>query len=372
MTRATAQLRCKVPARRVYSAHLPKPGFVPRDLTKPLQNKPIPTADAAFANVLGDSLAIRAAIALASRVAEHPSTTVLLHGETGTGKELFTRGIHYAGPNAAEPFVAINCSAIPDNLIESELFGHERGAFTDARSQKRGLLELAGQGTVFLDEIGDLPLKVQPKLLRVLEDRRVRRLGGLQEYEVGCRIIVATNSDLSMAVAGGRFREDLFYRLSVFRIELPPLRMRLGDIEILAREFVRTISRDHGLPEKVISAEALALLRLHPWPGNIRELKNTLEHAVIVSDQPTILPEHIRLQRRAVVAGHAGLDQRLAVASIDVPPEGLTLGAAARELISITLRMAGFNHTRAASLLGISRPTLLAKIRLYGLEDQDQ
>lgn len=313
---------------------------------------------------------ILAAIGLARKVAEHPTTTVLLHGETGTGKELFSRGIHYAGTHATEPFVAVNCSAIPEHLVESELFGHERGAFTDARVRKVGLLELAGSGTLFLDEIEELPLQLQPKLLRVLEDRFVRRLGGVEEYAVNCRLIAASNVDLSIAVAAGQFRQDLFYRFNVFRIELPPLRMRPGDVDLLARTFVASLSREHGLAEKHISAEAMNVLRAHPWPGNIRELKNTIERAVIVSDDNTIEPHHILIQRRSTIPGTVDQLQQLA-GTIEVPVTGMSIGEAERQLIDLTLRITGSNHTHAARLLGITRPTLLSKIRQYGLEATD-
>jgi transcriptional regulator with PAS, ATPase and Fis domain len=330
----------------------------------------VPTSDSAFDHVVGESMAILAAVALARRVAAHPTTTVLLHGETGTGKELFCRGLHYAGPNAGEPFVAVNCSAIPDHLMESELFGHERGAFTDARVQKQGLLELAGHGTLFLDEVEELPLNLQPKLLRVLEDRRVRRLGGLQEYEVGCRIVAATNLDLSMAVAAGRFREDLFYRLSVFRLELPALRMRTGDTDVLARAFVEDLCREHALGPKRLTEDALAVLRAHAWPGNVRELKNTIERAVIISDTEWIEPRHIMIQRRFNVPAHVALQEPVA-GTIEVPVAGMKLSEIEVELIRITLRITDHNHTRAAKLLGISRPTLLHKIRENGLEQAD-
>jgi two-component system response regulator AtoC len=320
----------------------------------------------AFAAVLGESLAIRAAVALARRVAQHPGTTVLLHGETGTGKELFSRGIHYAGAQASEPYVAINCSAIPENLLESELFGHERGAFTDARNQKIGLLELAGQGTVFLDEIDELPFKVQPKLLRVLEERRVRRLGGLDEHAINCRVIAGTNSDMTAAVAAGRFREDLFYRLSVFRIELPALRMREDDIELLARNFVTAICAQHAIPRKLISSQAISLLRLHPWPGNVRELKNTMERAVIVADGAVIDANHITLQRRANVSAQQAAPSDSA-GTINIPAGGMTLDHVEREVIAATLRIAKGNRSHAARMLGISRPTLIRKIREHNL-----
>jgi two-component system, NtrC family, response regulator AtoC len=322
----------------------------------------------AFRSVIGESLALRQAVELALRVALHPGTTVLLTGETGTGKELFARGIHYAGGGGGEAFVAVNCSAIPSSLLESELFGHEKGAFTDAHTDKMGLLELAGGGTVFLDEISELPLELQPKLLRVLEEKRVRRLGGLEERPFACRVVVASNRDLGAAVAAGKFREDLFYRLNVFRIELPPLRQREQDVILLARHFLATICRDSELAPRTFSAEAELLLARQPWPGNVRELKNTVERAVILSDGDRIGAEHILVQRRShVPAAEAAALPPAGV--IAVPPEGLSLCTVERELIAITLRLTGNNQTRAARLLGISRPTVIRKIRKYGLAD---
>ncbi|HEX7119911.1 MAG TPA: sigma 54-interacting transcriptional regulator [Longimicrobiales bacterium] len=322
----------------------------------------------AFRNVLGRSPQIQRAIALGCRVAEHPGTTVLLHGETGTGKELFARGIHYASANGGDPFVAINCSAIPENLLESELFGHEKGAFTDAHTQKRGLLELAGRGTVFLDEIGELPPTLQPKLLRVLEEKRVRRLGGLEEQEIQCRVIAATNRDLSVSVAEGAFREDLYYRLNVFRIDLPPLRDRGRDIEEMAAHFVEAMCREQGIPPKTLSPDAIALLYAHDWRGNIRELKNAIERAIILSDGAVIAAEHILIQRRSNVPVSALTDEDDAVAAtIQVPRSGLTLEDAERQLLAVTLRLANHNHTLAARMLGVSRPTVIRKVRKYRL-----
>lgn len=326
-------------------------------------------AEFAFRNIMGESREIREAIALGCKVAEHPTTTVLLNGETGTGKELFARGIHYASANAGDPFVAINCSAIPDNLLESELFGHEPGAFTDARTQKRGLLELAGRGTVFLDEIGELPPILQPKLLRVLEEKRVRRLGGLDENEIHCRIIAATNRELSGPVAAGSFREDLYYRLNVFRIDLPPLRERGRDIELLAQHFVEAMCREHAQPTKRLASSVLSLLYSHRWRGNVRELKNTIERAIILSDGPVVGPEHVLIQQRAnVPASVLTTDEASLAGAIQVPRTGLTLEEAEKQLIALTLQLAGNNHTLAAKMLGVSRPTIIRKVRKYGLQ----
>ena len=319
----------------------------------------------AFQNVVGSSPAIRRAIHLGCRVANHPGTTVLIHGETGTGKELFARGVHYSSPNAAEPFVAINCSAIPEHLLESELFGHEKGAFTGADSQKRGLLEFAGAGTVFLDEIGDLPATLQPKLLRVLEERKVRRVGGLREIEISCRIVAATNRDLATHVVEGHFRADLYYRLGVFSIELPPLRQRHGDIELLSRFFLESFCRAQGIPPKKFTPDALDALRNYGWPGNVRELKNAIEGALIVCDGEWIRPENVIVRRRASVP--TPMVEGTPVAIIRIPETGLSLDDAEKQLIEATLRLTKGNLSRTARMLGVSRPTILRKLDRYGI-----
>ncbi|MDQ2668729.1 MAG: sigma 54-interacting transcriptional regulator, partial [Gemmatimonadota bacterium] len=227
--------------------------------------------------VVGQSESLTSVMSLATQVGASRASTVLVCGETGTGKELFARGIHACSMQASEPFVAINCAAIPETLLESELFGHERGAFTDARTMKRGLLEVAGRGTIFLDEIGELPLKLQPKLLRVLEQRTFRRVGGAVELPINARIIAGTNVSLADAVDSGVFREDLFYRLNVVRLDLPPLRERVGDIELLARHFLRELARETDGVAATLSADAMSALCSHNWPGNVRELKNVIE-----------------------------------------------------------------------------------------------
>ena len=358
---------------------------------------PIADSGAARASdsaLVGASTAFRVAVALAHRVSAYRLANVLLVGETGTGKELFARAIHNAGPDAGEPFVAINCSAIPESLLESELFGHEKGAFTGAHTPKRGLLEIAGSGTVMLDEVNELPLALQPKLLRVLEDRRVRRLGAVDEYDVRCRIIATTNRDLAACVEEGGFRSDLYYRLNVLRIDLPPLRERPGDVEALAEHFMEVICREHGLERKRFSAEALALLRSHTWLGNVRELKNSLESAIVMSDGPIIRPEHVRLRRRSTAAARtesmasvsgdasddlaAGGDGGLSPVRfgnvviggppvVRVPPGGVTLDEVERELLCETLRMAKNNRSLAARILGVSRPTVLRMIQRHRL-----
>ena len=319
--------------------------------------------DFGFENIIGESPALRAAIALAQKVASARLTTVLLIGETGTGKELFARGIHYASAARGEPFVAVNCAAIPDTLLESELFGHEKGAFTDARAQKKGLMELAGHGTLFLDEIGELPQGLQPKLLRVLEERRVRRLGGTEEIPINCRIIAATNASLLEAVARLEFRDDLFYRLNVFRINLPPLRERAGDVEVLARHFLSDIARVQALRAKELMPEAVAALRSHSWPGNVRELKNVVERAAILSETNLIAADHLLVQHRTAVPASASGGST----SIHIPPGGKPFTEIEKEAVQITLQLTNGNQSAAARILGISRPTLARKIREYGL-----
>ena len=317
------------------------------------------SADRWNSHVIGESAAIRDAIALATQVATSRSVTVLLVGETGTGKELFARGIHSASSRAAEPFVAINCAAIPETLLESELFGHEPGAFTDARALKHGLFEVASAGTIFLDEVPELPLKLQAKLLRVVEDRRFRRLGGSEERALQARIIAGTNSSLETAVAENRFRADLFYRLNVARLELPPLREREGDIPILAHYFVKRHAESEGRQDLRLAPDSVSALERHRWPGNIRELKNVIERAVVVCTGDVIQPHHLSLQRRSFVP----LVETPAGGVIRIPSEGKSLHSIIDEAIHTTIGLTGGNLSAAARILGISRPTLARKLR---------
>ena len=318
----------------------------------------VPESSIGFQSIVGSSPLLRDAVRLASRVAATRRTTVLLIGETGTGKELFARGIHYASTNADEPFVAINCAAIPEALLESELFGHERGAFTGAHARKQGLLELAGMGTLFLDEVHQLPGALQPKLLRALESRRVRRLGALEEFPIECRIIAAGNPLLEQVVATGEFREDLYYRLNVFSITLPPLRERLEDLELTARHFLAEETKEYQQPKR-FSDDAIAALLVHRWPGNVRELKNVVERAAILSaDSPIVRAEHLMIQRRT--ARPVSVDD--AIGEIRIPRTGKLLDDVEREAVALTLKITGGNQAAAARLLGISRPTLAKKM----------
>jgi two-component system NtrC family response regulator len=334
-----------------------------RDPETVVDSFPESTQDA-FATLVGESRALREAIALARRVSARGGANVLLVGETGTGKEVFARAIHAASPRENAPFVAVNCAAIPAQLLESELFGHERGAFTDARQKKQGLLELARDGTLFLDEVSSLPLDLQPKLLRALEERRVRRVGGFDEIEIRCRVTAASNVPLEELVEGGLFREDLFYRLNVLRLVIPPLRQREGDVAILARHFLAMLAGAHGLPSARLTPSAKAMLEAHAWPGNVRELKNVLERALVLCEGGEIDDRHLALGGRPARAtdwGHS------AACVIEVPASGRSLKSVEAELVRLTLSLTGGNKSAAAKLLGISRPTLHRKIEEHAL-----
>ncbi len=290
------------------------------------------------------------------------SASVLITGETGSGKEIVARTIHKLSPRASGPFVAINCSAIPETLMESEIFGHERGAFTGAAERRIGCFELADGGTLLLDEIGEMPAPTQAKLLRVLEDRKVRRLGSKTETPVDVRVLAATNKDPEQSVESGGLRQDLYFRLNVFHIHLPPLREHKDDIPLLAEHILRDINAKHGKNVRGVGAEVLDIFMSHTWPGNIRELRNVLERATIMSEKDLI--------SRSSLPGEFG---KLAAKNpSDLSgikfPIGTTVDAMERELIVQTLQATGNNKTRAAELLGVSLKTLHNKLKEYGSE----
>jgi DNA-binding NtrC family response regulator len=289
-------------------------------------------------------------------------TTVLILGETGVGKEVIAEQIHRWSSRAQGPFVRLNCASLPETLLESELFGHERGAFTGADRRKIGYLEGAQGGTLFLDEIGELPLAVQVKLLNVLENREVRRLGGTQEHPIDVRVLSATHRDLQSEVAAGRFREDLYYRLSAFTLSVPPLRERHADIALLAEMFARESARRAGRAAAVFDPSAIAALVRHPWPGNVRELKNAMEHAVVLADGGRIGAEHLpeSVRQRQAPAAAAG-------AAVPAGTVKDKLADLERRSIEEALAVEHGNQTRAARRLGMSRRALIYKIEKYGL-----
>jgi two-component system, NtrC family, response regulator AtoC len=317
------------------------------------------------ARLVGESAALRALKAMIDRVAPQPAT-VLITGESGTGKEVVAREIHARSPRVEEPFVAVNIGGIHAELMESELFGHERGAFTGAESRKLGLFELAGAGTLFLDEIGEMPLPLQVKLLRVLQERKIRRLGGNRDIPIDARIISATNRDIDALVREGRFRDDLFYRLNVVRIAVPSLRERAEDIPLLAGFLLERIAARMGKPRKALTPSAIEALSAYPFPGNIRELENVLERAMIYCEGEMI--ETSDLDLRGLPARAAGAN------SAGAPNQGQTLAGAVepleeleRKAIIQALAKWHGNRTRASLDLGISRRTILNKIKRYGL-----
>ncbi|RKY60358.1 MAG: hypothetical protein DRP94_00795 [Candidatus Latescibacterota bacterium] len=298
----------------------------------------------------GRSPAMRKVLELIDKVAP-TDATVLVLGESGTGKELVARRIHHTSPRRDKPLVAVHCATFPENLLESELFGYERGAFTGANRRKVGHFEYADGGTIFLDEVGELPASVQAKLLRFLQERQFTRLGGVEPVRVDVRVIAATNRDLEREVREGRFREDLFYRLNVFPIELPPLRERREDIPLLVEHFLRQRNR----PPDVVSPEAMEALLAYDWPGNVRELENVIERALILAGEGRITPDLLPFGRPK------------AGAKVELPDEGVNLEEVERELITQALEKAGWNKAKAAKLLGITRRRLYSRMEALGI-----
>ena len=311
-----------------------------------------------LSRIVGDAIAMQNLRALLQRIATSPASTVLLTGESGTGKDLAAKVIHYNSGRAPRPFMNITCSALPEALLESELFGHERGAFTDARQQKTGLLESAEGGTVFLDEIGEMLPALQAKLLRFLEEKAFKRVGGAADIHVDVRVVAATNRDLEDAVAQGKFREDLYYRLNVMQVQLPPLREHASDVPLLLSFYIDQFNREFRKQVRGATPEALELLRGYRWPGNIRELRNAVERAMLLVDGEWLEPAHfpIAVSRRSVGGTY------------DLPDEGVSLEHVERELVTQALKRTGWNHTKAAALLGLNRDQIRYRIEKFGLE----
>jgi PAS domain S-box-containing protein len=312
--------------------------------------------------VIAESPCMRDVMNFVRRVSASEATTILLEGENGTGKDLIAKTLHYQSLRQAEPFIAINCAAIPETLLESELFGYEKGAFTDARAQKRGIFELADKGTLFLDEIGEIPLMLQAKLLRVLEEQTFRRLGGLKDIKLDLRVIAATNKNLREAVKEGAFRQDLYFRLNVIQILIPPLRERTEDIIPLTKFFIDHYNRKFKRQIEGVSEAAAKLLASHDWPGNVRELRNAIERAMILEESayisPTTLPISVSRPDGAAIAVSA---------PAEIPTDGLSLEDNERSLLVKALDKTHGNQTQAARLLRITRDTLRYKMKKFNL-----
>jgi DNA-binding NtrC family response regulator len=324
-----------------------------------------------FPRIVGEHPAMKEASQMAQRVAGTDSTVLVL-GESGTGKELFARAIHHLSARSECPFVALNCAAIPEGLVENELFGHERGAYTGAGARKLGKLELAHRGTLFLDEIGDLPLAIQGKLLRVLEERRFERVGGTQEIEVNVRILTATNKDLRAAIADKTFREDLYFRIAAVPITVPALRDRGEDVLLLAEHFLERFKREFRKPSLALTKDARARLRGYAWPGNVRELQNTIERAAILANGPEIDADGLQLPAAKPSSEEMPGGMLASQFLWEGPLDEVSQRAVAhveRFKIHNALRESKWNKTRAAEKLGVSYKTLLTKIRSLGLEN---
>jgi DNA-binding NtrC family response regulator len=323
--------------------------------------------------VIGSSRAIKDALRVLQKVALSNTTTVLLQGESGSGKDLFAKELHRLSPRGDGPFVAINCAAVPDQLLESELFGHERGAFTDARAMKRGVFELADGGTLYLDEIGEMPLALQAKLLRVIENLTFRRVGGTHDLTVDTRIVAASNRDLERGVDQGVFRADLFFRLGVIQIRLPALRERREDIPVLAEYFVQQLARRvRGRPAR-FAPGALDALTRYDWPGNVRELRNSIERALILEEGDALSSEHLPSGRtvRTDAARATTGDATDPSVPFVLPADGVSLERVEETLVRQAMALSGYNQTRAARLLDISRDALRYKLKKFGIVSPD-
>ncbi|MFH1009553.1 MAG: sigma-54 dependent transcriptional regulator [Candidatus Latescibacterota bacterium] len=346
---------------------LEKPATCPPTESPPAESKN------GFENIIGDSAEIKNVLNIVSKIAGAGSPKTLIRGESGTGKELIARAIHANGPRSRRPFVEVNCTAISETLLEDELFGHEKGAYTDAKTDRKGLFELADGGTLFLDEVGHINQSLQVKLLRVLETQTFRRVGGTKNVEVSTIIVAATNRDLEKALENGSFREDLYYRLNVICIHMPPLRERGDDVIQIAQHYIDRHSREYDRNIRGLSPESKVFLKEYPWPGNVRELKNAIERAILLGDGDLIQPKDLLMgphpktespqaKRPAVEIGETG------EVNIAFPPGGLSIEAVEKKLIEEALKEAKWNTTLAAQLLHLSRDTLRYRMKKYGMD----
>ena len=336
-----------------------------------------------YHQVIGPSPKMTELMSFVRKVAASEATTILIQGESGTGKDLIAKAIHYESSRQDSPFVAINCSAIPETLMEAELFGHERGAFTDAKQMKKGLFEMADGGTLFLDEIGELSPLLQAKLLRVLEDQVIRRVGGVRDMQVDVRVIAASNRDLEKAVREGHFRQDLYYRLAIIAIFIPPLRERKEDILPLVDFFIDRYNRKFKKSVRGISDDTRRLLFSHNWPGNVRELKNSIERAMILEEESLLRPKYLpfsvsesggltAFERTSPGESSQQLGNGRLLPRLYIPEGGTSLEEVERSLVELAMRQANNNQTHAARLLDISRDALRYKLKKFGLIRSDE
>jgi len=333
--------------------------------------------------IIGEHSSMKTMVDQLRRIAQSKVDTILITGPSGTGKELAARALHTWSPRANQPFVEINCASIPENLLESELFGYEKGAFTDARERKLGLLEIAKSGTIFLDEIGEMPLKIQAKLLRVLEYKRFKRLGGTKDIELPARIVAATNRNLLSEIADEKFRTDLYYRLNVINIKIPSLAERISDIPYLSEYLVEQVAKELEIKKPLISSETFRLLESHSWPGNIRELKNAIKRALVLYEPEILGAKHLQLEELQPQKSHApvppkqlpmndGITRESQGSDTDtsnmiLPESGVSLEEIERSLLLQALDRSRNNQTKASKLLGITRHTLRYRLDKYGL-----
>ena len=332
-----------------------------RNLTTDLDQK---KSQFGLENIVGESPQIMAVKTLIRKVAQGPNTTILLLGESGTGKDLVARALHYESSRGSYPFMNITCTALPETLLESELFGFEAGAFTNATSRKMGLIELANRGSVFMDEIGDMAPALQAKLLRILEDKSFKRIGGVTDIHVDMRLIAATNRNLERMVRDKTFREDLYYRLNVVPIQMPPLRERQGDIALLANHFLAQFNREFRRRLRGISPDGLRKLVSYPWPGNVRELRNVIERAVLLNESDWVSESDIILGRASFNVPPESLGEKVLL-----PQEGCTLAEAEESLVRQALNRSDWNQTRTGALLGITRDQVRYKMEKFGLRN---
>ena len=326
---------------------------------------------------VGVSPATETVRGLFCKIAQQDRSTVLISGASGTGKQIVARGLHDCSPRSEKPFVELNCATLPDTLLENELFGRERGAYTDARTARQGLIEVAGEGTLFLDEIGNITERLQMALLKVIEQKTYRRVGGDEERTSSARFLAATSRDLEAAIASGEFRSDLYYRLNVFTINLPDLRQRDADAVILTQYFAQQFAQEYDRPFSGLTGQVAALLLRHEWPGNVRQLKNTIERAVVLNDDPWLAPGSFRHSDKGTAVQEAtGQEPPLSVdhtgaIRIAIPPWGISLNAIEKAVLQAALDAASYNITKTAKLLFVSRDTVRYRMKKYGLNGHE-